>query len=102
MTVSAAADRIFPILLVNFIGTLGYSIILPFFVVLVLKLGGDELVYGILGATYSFFQFIGAPVLGTLSDKHGRKKILMVSQAGTLVGWIIFLAALFLPEKPLV
>lgn len=101
MPVSATANRIFPILLVNFIGTLGYGLILPFLVVLVLKLGGNELVYGILGATYSFFQLIGAPVLGNLSDKYGRKKILLVSQAGTFAGWVIFLVALLLPNHPL-
>jgi len=98
MSVSAATNRVFPILLINFIGTLGYSIIMPFLVVLVLKLGGNELVYGILGATYSFFQLIGAPVLGNLSDKYGRKKILLLSQAGTLLGWIIFLIALYIPN----
>ena len=102
MTISATADRIFPILLVNFIGTLGYSIILPFMVVLVLKLGGNEMVYGILGATYSFFQLIGAPVLGNLSDTYGRKKILVVSQAGSFIGWMIFLMALLVPNTVLV
>jgi MFS family permease len=89
---------ILPILLVNFIGSLGYSIVLPFLVVLVLKFGGNELVYGILGATYSFFQFIGAPILGNWSDKQGRKKILILSQGGTLLAWIIFFIALTIPN----
>ncbi|MDR3679269.1 MAG: MFS transporter [Flavipsychrobacter sp.] len=93
----ASKQSLFPILLVNFIGTLGFSVVLPFLVVIVLKLGGNEIVYGILGATYSFFQFIGAPILGSWSDKFGRKKILILSSAGTLAGWIIFLFALILP-----
>ena len=38
---------IFPVLLVNFIGTLGYSIVLPFLVVLVIRLGGNEIIYGL-------------------------------------------------------
>lgn len=71
--------NLFPILLVNFIGTLGYSIVLPFLVVIVSKLGGNELIYGILSATFPFFQLIGAPVLGAWSDRYGRKKILLVS-----------------------
>lgn len=87
-----------PILLVNFIGTLGYSIVLPFLVVLVLRMGGNEITYGFLGATYSFFQLIGAPVLGNWSDRAGRKKVLLLSQAGTFLGWCIFLVALLLPE----
>lgn len=87
-----------PILMVNFIGTFGYSIVLPFLIVLVLSLGGNELSYGVLGATYSLFQFIGAPILGNWSDKYGRKKILLVSEAGTFIGWGIFLIALLLPN----
>jgi MFS family permease len=96
-----ATPVLLPILLVNFIGSLGYSIVLPFLVVLVLKFGGNELVYGILGATYSFFQFIGAPILGTWSDKQGRRKILILSQGGTLLAWVIFYIALTIPNTVL-
>ncbi|MDN5200929.1 MFS transporter [Fulvivirgaceae bacterium BMA10] len=92
---------IFPILLVNFIGTLGYSIILPFLIVLVIKLGGNELIYGIMGATYSFFQLIGAPILGKWSDNFGRKKILLLSQAGTFLAWVLFIIALRIPNTTL-
>jgi DHA1 family tetracycline resistance protein-like MFS transporter len=92
---------VFPILLINFISTLGYSIILPFLVILVLKLGGNELSYGFLGATYSAFQFVGAPILGNWSDKFGRKKILLLSEAGTFAGWLLFLIAIYLPAKQL-
>jgi len=86
-------------LLVNFIGTLGFSIVLPFLVFLVRDFGGNAIAYGILGATYSAFQLIGAPILGKWSDLYGRKKILLLSNAGTLVGWIFFLVALFLPVE---
>jgi DHA1 family tetracycline resistance protein-like MFS transporter len=89
---------LFPILLVNFIGSLGFSIVLPFLVVIVLKFGGNEVVYGFLGATYSFFQLIGAPVLGNWSDRVGRRKILLLSEAGTFIAWIIFLIGLLLPN----
>lgn len=92
---------IFPILLVNFIGTLGYSIILPFLIILVIKFGGNELIYGTIGATYSFFQLIGAPILGRWSDKFGRKKILLLSQTGTFLAWVLFLIALRIPNATL-
>ncbi len=90
-----------PVLAVNFIGTLGYSIILPFLVFLVNDFGGNELIYGILGAVYPAFQFFGAPILGRWSDKYGRRRILFLSQAGTLLAWIIFMIALFAPKTVL-
>ncbi len=90
---------LFPILLVNFVGTLGFSIVLPFLVFLVMKFGGNAIVYGLLAATYPAFQLIGAPVLGRWSDIYGRKKVLLLSSGGTLIGWILFLFALSLPSE---
>jgi MFS transporter, DHA1 family, tetracycline resistance protein len=92
---------LFPLLLITFIGTLGFSIVLPFLVFLVLELGGNAIIYGILAATYPAFQLIGAPILGKWSDIYGRKKILLLSHGGTVAGWIIFLIALFLPVNNL-
>ena len=88
---------LYPILSVNFVGTLGFSIVLPFLIFLVTRFGGNAVIYGIMGATYSAFQLIGAPVLGRWSDKYGRMKILILSQIGTLLSWLILLLAMFLP-----
>ena len=93
------APSLSPILLVNFVGTLGFSIVLPFLVFLVIKLGGNAIVYGLLAATYPAFQLIGFPLLGKWSDIYGRKKVLLLSNVGTAVGWILFLFALFLPTE---
>ncbi len=92
---------LYPLLLINFIGTLGFSIVLPFLIFLVIDFGGNAIVYGILAAVYPAFQLIGAPILGRWSDSYGRKKVLLVSQGGTLIGWIFFLFALFLPIENL-
>lgn len=92
---------LYPLLSVNFIGTLGYGIVLPFLIFLVTRFGGNALIYGIVAATYPAFQLIGAPILGRLSDIHGRRKILLVSQIGTLIAWLIFLVALFIPALAL-
>jgi len=89
-----------PILSVNFIGTLGFSIVMPFLVFLVTGWGGNALVYGLIGATYSAFQLIGAPILGRWSDRFGRRRILLLSQLGTLLSWIVFLFAFLLPVEP--
>lgn len=93
---------LYPIFAVNFVGTLGFSIVLPFLIFLVTRLGGNAVIYGIMGATYSAFQFIGAPILGKWSDIYGRRKILLLSQLGTLISWFIFLAALYLPLDELI
>jgi MFS transporter, DHA1 family, tetracycline resistance protein len=92
---------LYPLLLINFIGTLGFSIVLPFLVFLVIDFGGNAIIYGILAAVYPAFQLIGAPILGRWSDIYGRKKVLLVSNGGTLIGWIFFLFALFFPVENL-
>ena len=105
MTAPGPATRppsLYPILAVTFVGALGFSIVLPFLVFLVTRLGGNAVIYGVIGATYSVFQLIGAPILGRWSDRVGRKKVLLLSQLGTLVSWGIFLFALTLPVRSLV
>ncbi len=101
MTSSLNKFSLAPLLAVNFVGTLGFSIVVPFLVILVTKWGGNAVVYGVLAATYSFFQLFGAPVLGRLSDRIGRRKVLLFSQLGTLLSWGVFLLAFVLPTNVL-
>ncbi|AZQ45074.1 MFS transporter [Nonlabens ponticola] len=98
---SLLRSKIFPILMVNFIGILGYSVVIPILIYIVTDFGGNGFIYGILGAMYPFFQFIGAPILGKLSDRIGRKKVLIISQAGTFLAWSLFILAFLLPETDL-
>ncbi|MEM1135177.1 MAG: MFS transporter [Bacteroidota bacterium] len=102
MNSSNAKVTIFPVLLVNFIGMLGYSIVIPILVFMVQKFGGNEFIYGLLGSIYPFFQLIGAPLLGRWSDQIGRKKVLLISQIGTFLAWLFFIVALFLPVMEIV
>ncbi len=84
-TTAPKSLSLFPVLLVNFIGMLGYSIVIPLLVFLVKKFGGNEVVYGLLGAIHPAFQLVGPPLLGRWSDDVGRKRVLMVSHAGTFL-----------------
>lgn len=83
--------------MVNFIGMLGYSLIIPILVFLVEGFGGNAFVYGMLGATYPAFQLVGAPLLGGWSDRIGRRLVLIISQAGTFLAWVLFIVSLLLP-----
>lgn len=92
--------KFIPAYLLTFVNVLGFGILLPVLPFVVEDYGGSKVVYGALLSSYSIFQAIGAPYLGGLSDSVGRKKILALSQAGTLLSWVIFGVAYFLPATP--
>lgn len=81
--------RILPIFVIVLIDLLGVTIILPLLPFYATAFGADPLVIGVLSAGYPLMQFIGAPILGRLSDQFGRKPILIVSQIGTLIGFLL-------------
>ena len=77
------------IFLIVFIDLLGFGIILPLLPYIAEKYSAGPLQIGLLTATYSFFQLIASPILGRLSDRYGRKKLLIISQLGSAVGYLI-------------
>ena len=81
--------RLLPILVIVFVDLLGLSIIIPLLPLFAARFSATPLVVGILQASYPLMQFVGAPILGRLSDRFGRKPILIVSQLGTLAGFIL-------------
>ncbi len=88
----------FPAYLLTFVNTLGFSILIPVLPFIVEKYNAPEYVYGLILSLYAFFQFLGAPFLGGLSDRIGRKPVLLISQIGTLLSWFIFAIAYFVPS----
>ena len=90
--------KLIPAFLLTFVNVLGFSILMPILPFVVKDYGAPQWFYGLLLTFYSAFQFIGAPYLGSLSDQRGRKPVLLVSQAGTLLSWIVFAFALYLPK----
>lgn len=95
---SLSNRRLLPLLLTYFIDSLGVGIVLPFLVIVVNRLGGNAVIYGVVGSIYPATQLIGSAVLGSWSDRFGRKVILLVSEIGTMLGWVVFLIALLLPR----
>ncbi|HSF83766.1 MAG TPA: MFS transporter [Anaerolineales bacterium] len=94
--------KILPVFVIVLIDLLGLTIIIPLMPLYAASFGATPLTIGILGAAYPVMQFIGAPLLGRLSDRYGRKPVLIVSQIGTFIGflvlgfantlWLLFLA----------
>lgn len=78
------------IILTVAIDVLGLGIIIPVFPVYVESLGLTALNVTMLFSIYSLFSFLSSPFLGALSDKIGRKPVLVVSLLSTSIGWLIF------------
>jgi DHA1 family tetracycline resistance protein-like MFS transporter len=78
---------IFGIVLVDM---LSFSLVLPLLPYYAKTFGANPVVTGLIFSAYPFAQVFAAPVLGRLSDRHGRKPVLMLSIAGT-VGALLLL-----------
>jgi DHA1 family tetracycline resistance protein-like MFS transporter len=89
--------KVLPIFVIVLIDLLGLTIIIPLLPLYAATFGADAFTIGLLGATYPILQFIGAPLLGRLSDQYGRKPILLISQFGTFAGFILLGLAQALP-----
>lgn len=81
--------RLFTLFLIVFIGLLGFSIILPLLPYYAETFGADSFTIGLLVASYAAAQLIGAPILGRLSDRFGRRPVLFLSVLGTFISLIM-------------
>ena len=82
------------ILVTLFIDILGIGIIVPILPVLIREfLGGNNaqaaVYYGVIISTYATMQFLCAPVLGALSDRYGRRPVILVSLFGLGIDYLI-------------
>jgi multidrug resistance protein len=79
--------KLLPILGITFIDILGFSILIPLMPYFVKHFGAPDIVVGGLFATFALCQVVGGPVWGNVSDRIGRKAVLIVSQIGATIGW---------------
>ncbi|HEY9181229.1 MAG TPA: MFS transporter [Candidatus Baltobacteraceae bacterium] len=80
-------QRLLPILGITFIDILGFSLLIPLLPYYVIHFGASAITVGVLFALFSFCQLISGPVWGNLSDRIGRKGVLIISQIGATIGW---------------
>ncbi|MFI5264956.1 MAG: MFS transporter, partial [Candidatus Kapaibacterium sp.] len=82
-----------PIFIVVFVDLLGFSIILPLLPFYALQFHISPEMIGVIAAVYSVCQFAASPVLGAMSDRYGRRPILIYSQFGSMVGFLLLALA---------
>lgn len=106
LNAEAASSRgrspLLPIFLIVVVDVLGLTIILPLLPFYAERLGASPTVVGLLVSSYAACQLIAGPLLGQISDRMGRRPLLLVSQVGTFIGflilawagslWLVFLA----------
>jgi MFS transporter, DHA1 family, tetracycline resistance protein len=90
--------RLVPIFIVVFIDLLGFSLILPLLPYYASQFGASPQTIGLLIATYSICQFLAAPLLGAWSDRYGRRPLLLYSQLGSCLGFVLMGIAPSLPN----
>lgn len=86
------------VFLITFVNGLSMTMLFPVLPFIVKSYGQPEIVLWVLLATFSLFQFIASPILGALSDMYGRKPVLLITQFGTFLSWIVLALASFIPE----
>ncbi|HLX41944.1 MAG TPA: MFS transporter [Bryobacteraceae bacterium] len=96
------SSPLLPIFLIVAVDVLGLTIMIPLLPFYAEKMGATPTQVGLLIGVYAICQLVSGPLLGRMSDTTGRKPLLIVSQVGTLIGflilayapslWVVFLA----------
>ena len=77
------------VILIVFVDLIGFSIVMPLLPRLAESRGYSDLQIGLIFAAYPLCQLIAGPILGRLSDRFGRRPVLIFSQAGTAISFVI-------------
>ena len=89
------------IFLIVLIDLLGFGIIIPLLPQYVPGYEHNPLKVTLLFSVYSICQFLGAPILGLMSDRFGRRPVLALSQVGSAGGYVLLGAAPLFPRHTL-
>ncbi len=75
------------------VDVIGFGIVIPILPFYVQEFGASASTVTLLFAAFSFCAFLSAPFLGALSDRIGRRPVLILSVCSTAVGWLVFASA---------
>lgn len=80
---SVSRGALWTVYLVMLMDTLNFGIVFPLLPAIAKSFGASATLVGSMATTYSFFQMIATPFLGQISDKYGRRPVLLLSLLGT-------------------
>src|SRR3954454_21416373 len=98
--IEAPKGALFSIFLIVLVDFLGFGLIIPLLPFYIPDYQHNPLKVTLLFSVYSICQFIGAPILGALSDRFGRRPILIISQVGSAAGYVLLGVASIGPFTP--
>ncbi len=89
------------VFLTVFLDMIGFGIVIPLLPFYVQSMGGSAEIVGLILGSFSLMQMLATPVLGRLSDRYGRRPIILLSLAGNALAMVIFAVAADLRVLPL-
>lgn len=93
--IEAPKGALFSIFLIVLVDFLGFGLIIPLLPFYVPDYAHNPMKVTLIFSVFSICQFIGAPILGALSDRYGRRPILILSQLGSAAGYVLLGVASF-------
>src|SRR5579862_3732043 len=76
-----------------FVDVIGFGIVIPILPFYVSSFGASPVTITMMFASFSLCAFLSSPFLGALSDRIGRRPVLLISILSTAIGWIVFASA---------